>query len=428
MCRWVSDSDINRSLMTAKLVHQIETHIVQAFANNPRPDLTYHTLVHTQGVVHAAEQLAKHYKLDETEELVVLAAAWFHDVGYLSGPPENHEERSTELAAQFLTEQGVSVGIIEQVKGCIRATKLPQSPRNRLEEILCDADMFHLASEDYKDKQKLLRKEKENLTGVAISGSEWRQKNIALLETHEYFTKYARNHLEEGRATNLRRLKEKQAEKNTDSKPEAKPAAVVNPQSVVNPEVAATEPAPDKKKNKDNKSDRGIETMFRTTSSNHLRLSEIADSKANIMISVNSIMVSILVSILPRRIEENPNLMMPTALFLTTSVLTIVFAILATRPNVTQGTFSHEDILQKKGNLLFFGNFHRMSLGEYEWGIQELMQDSRYLYDTMTRDIYYLGLVLAKKYKLLRVAYTIFMFGFVTSILAFLTVFLFFSK
>ncbi|GAB2531640.1 Pycsar system effector family protein [Spirosoma aerophilum] len=168
--------------------------------------------------------------------------------------------------------------------------------------------------------------------------------------------------------------------------------------------------------------------MFRTTSANHLRLSEIADSKANIMISVNSIMVSILVSILPRRIEENPHLMMPTALFLTTSVLTIVFAILATRPNVTQGTFSHEDIQQKKGNLLFFGNFHRMSLGEYEWGIQELMQDSSYLYGTMTRDIYYLGLVLAKKYKLLRVAYTIFMFGFVTSILAFLVVFLFFGK
>ncbi|GAB3016431.1 Pycsar system effector family protein [Spirosoma pulveris] len=416
--------------MTPKLVHQIEAHIVQSFRDNPRPDLTYHTLAHTRGVVQAAEQLVKHYKLDETEELVVLAAAWFHDVGYLSGPPEDHEERSATLAAEFLTELGVSLGIIEQVKGCIRATKLPQSPRNRLEEILCDADMFHLASDDYKDKQKLLRKEKENLTGTAISGSEWRQKNIALLETHVYFTKYARNHLEEGRAANLHRLKEKQAEKNGDDKPVKSTKAIVNPEPAASPASVATEPSPaaDKKKSKDSKSDRGVETMFRTTSSNHLRLSEIADSKANIMISVNSIMVSILVSILPRRIEENPNLMIPTALFLTTSVLTIVFAILATRPNVTQGTFSHEDIQQKKGNLLFFGNFHRMSLGEYEWGIQELMQDSSYLYGTMTRDIYYLGLVLAKKYKLLRVAYTVFMFGFVTSILAFLSVFLFFSK
>ncbi|SOD79876.1 Pycsar system effector family protein [Spirosoma fluviale] len=416
--------------MTAKLIPQIEAHVVTEFSDHSRPDLTYHTLAHTQGVVHAAEQLANHYKLDETQELVVLAAAWFHDIGYLSGPPEDHEERSASLASDFLTELGVSIGVIEQVKGCILATKLPQSPRNRLEEILCDADMYHLASDDYKDKQKLLRKEKENLTGVAISGSDWRQKNIALLETHQYFTKYARNHLEEGRANNLRRLKEKQAEKNSDSKPETAAVASAAPEPAVSSAPASVEPAQqtEKKKNKDGKSDRGVETMFRTTSSNHLRLSEIADSKANIMISVNSIMVSILVSILPRRIEENPNLMMPTALFLTTSVLTIVFAILATRPNVTQGTFSHEDILQKKGNLLFFGNFHRMNLGEYEWGIQELMQDSQYLYGTMTRDIYYLGLVLAKKYKLLRVAYTVFMFGFVTSILAFLSVFLFFSK
>jgi predicted metal-dependent HD superfamily phosphohydrolase len=417
--------------MTTKLIHQIETHVVHFFKEHPRSDLTYHSLAHTQAVVKAAEQLARHYKLNETEELVVLAATWFHDIGYLSGPPENHEERSAALAADYLTELSVSSNVIEQVKGCIRATKLPQSPQNRLEEIVCDADMFHLASDDYKDKQKQLRKEKESLTGTAISGSDWRQQNINLLETHTYFTKYARNLLEEGRASNLRRLKEKQVEKNRDSLPGADPIPVVSPEPAGSPEPSLLQPvAPptDKKKNKDSKSDRGVETMFRTTSANHLRLSEIADSKANIMISVNSIMVSILVSILPRRIEENPHLMMPTALFLTTSVLTIVFAILATRPNVTQGTFSHEDIQQKKGNLLFFGNFHRMSLGEYEWGVQELMQDSSYLYGTMTRDIYYLGLVLAKKYKLLHVAYTIFMFGFVTSILAFLAVFLFFGK
>ncbi len=181
-----------------------------------------------------------------------------------------------------------------------------------------------------------------------------------------------------------------------------------------------------KKKDKDNRPDRGIETMFRTTSTNHVQFSAIADSKANIMISVNAIMVSVIVSILPRRIEENPSL--PTVLFLTTSLLTIIFAILATRPNVTSGSLSREDIEQKQGNLLFFGNFHQMSVAEYEWGIGELLRDSQYLYGTMTRDIYYLGRVLGKKYKLLRLAYTIFMVGFVVSILAFLVVFLFFSK
>lgn len=407
-------------MTTSTRVFQIEAHVVRYFNDHPKPNLVYHNFAHTQEVVKAAQQLVHHYKLAESDELVVLAAAWFHDLGYLSGLPEQHEEKSAELAADFLRQSDVKPGVIEQVLGCIRATKMPQSPQNLLEEILCDADFFHLASDTYNDKQKLLRKEQEKLTGTSISGSAWRQQNIALLETHQYFTHYAQKLLKKGQADNLQRLIEKQAEKNGDDKPER----TTHPESVT--DVSA--PSNEKEKKKDNKSDRGVETMFRTTSSNHLRLSEIADSKANIMISVNSIMVSILVSILPRRIEENPYLMGPTALFLTTAVLTIVFAILATRPNVTQGTFSHEDIQQKKGNLLFFGNFHRMSLGEYEWGVQELMRDSAYLYSTLTRDIYYLGLVLAKKYKLLRVAYNIFMFGFVISILSFLIVFVFFTK
>ncbi|GAB2578553.1 Pycsar system effector family protein [Spirosoma areae] len=409
--------------MTTTLLHQVEAYVVGLFGEQPRPDLVYHNLAHTREVVQAAEQLAQHYQLGETDHLAVLAAAWFHDAGYLAGPPEGHEERGAEMAASFLRQFDHPKSLVKLVKHGILATKMPQSPQNRLEEILCDADLFHLGSEGYNDKQKLFRKEREKLTGTDISRSDWRQQNIALLETHQYFTEYAKTLRQKGQADNLRRLKEKQAEKDADVKPEIE----AEPDSA---ELLAAPPPPadDRKKAKESRPDRGIDTMFRTTSTNHLRLSEIADSKANIMISVNSIMVSVLVSVVPRRIEENSYLMMPTALFLTTAVLTIIFAILATRPNVTQGTFSHEDIQQKKGNLLFFGNFHQMSLGEYEWGIRELMQDTNYLYGTMTRDIYYLGRVLAKKYKLLRVAYTIFMFGFVVSILAFLVVFLFFMK
>ncbi|WP_421826563.1 Pycsar system effector family protein [Larkinella sp.] len=175
---------------------------------------------------------------------------------------------------------------------------------------------------------------------------------------------------------------------------------------------------------KDNQPVRGIETMFRTTSTNHVYLSDIADNKANILISVNSIMVSVIVSVLALQIDENPTLLVPMVLILTSSLLTIVFAILATRPNVTKGTFKRDDVKKKKGNLLFFGNFHRMSLEDFEWGMSELMQDSQYLYGTMTRDIYYLGRVLAKKYRRLWIAYNIFMFGFGLSILAFLIVFL----
>lgn len=409
--------------MTTSPLLQIEAYVRHYFGKHARPELTFHNLAHTQDVVRATDQFARHYQLGETDYLTVMAAAWFHDLGYLMGSPDAHEEHSADLAAGFLKSLDLPAALVKQVKHCIRATKMPQSPKNRLEEILCDADLFHLGSADYNSKQKGLRSEHEALTGAAISGRDWRQQNIDLLETHRYFTDFAQTLLGQGQADNLNRLLAKKAEKESPPQPIAQPA-----DPLARPPVLPNDPPADPKKGKDSKADRGVETMFRTTSTNHLRLSEIADSKANIMISVNSIMVSVLVSILPRRIEENPALMLPTALFLTTSMLTIIFAILATRPNITQGTFSHEDIQQKKGNLLFFGNFHQMSLGEFEWGIQELMKDSGYLYGSMTRDIYYLGLVLAKKYKLLRITYNIFMFGFVTSVLAFLIVFLAFDK
>ncbi|MFD2572657.1 Pycsar system effector family protein [Spirosoma soli] len=411
--------------MKNALLAATEAYVIKYFDEHANPALTYHTLTHTQDVVHMAKQLAHHYDLVETPYLTVLIAAWFHDVGYLMGPPEQHEQNGATLAAAFLREHAASPDLIKQVQRCILATKMPQSPQNLLEEILCDADMSNLGSDGYQDRQKLLRKEKEYLSGQEISGRDWRQANINLLTTHRYFTAHAQELLAKGQANNLRRLQEKQAEKLKEDNKHG-----VSPLSTEQLTAQPAEPVhPTKeKKPKDGRSDRGIETMFRTTSTNHLQLSEIADSKANIMISVNSIMVSVIVSILPRRIEENPYLITPTALFLTTSLLTIIFAILATRPNVTEGTFSKETIQKKQGNLLFFGNFHDMSLADYEWGINELMNDSNYLYSTMTRDIYYLGKVLAKKYKLLRIAYNTFMFGFVVSILAFLIVFLFFTK
>jgi hypothetical protein len=92
---------------------------------------------------------------------------------------------------------------------------------------------------------------------------------------------------------------------------------------------------------------------------------------------------------------------------------------LATRPKVTTGRFSREDIINRQTNLLFFGNFYNMSLEDYEWGIKEMMLDSDYLYSSMTRDNYYQGLVLGRKYRLLWISYTIFMYGFVFAIICF---------
>ena len=172
--------------------------------------------------------------------------------------------------------------------------------------------------------------------------------------------------------------------------------------------------------------DRGRETMFRTTSKNHLQLSAMADNKANIMISINAIILSIVVSVLIRKFEESPFLIVPTLVLTLVCLLTIVFAILATRPNVSRGTFSKYDIINKKTNLLFFGNFHSVSLDDYEWGMKEMLKDGDYLYSSLIRDIYFLGAVLGRKYKLLRICYTLFMYGFVIAVLSFIIAIAFF--
>lgn len=183
---------------------------------------------------------------------------------------------------------------------------------------------------------------------------------------------------------------------------------------------------PKKKKNKEGKTDRGIETMFRITARNHLELSSIADNKANIMISVNSIILTIVVSVLLRKLEEFPNFIIPTIMLLLTSLVTLVFAILATRPNVTSGRVTQDDIEQKKSNLLYFGNFFNMDLNEYLAGVNVMMKDRDFLYDTMIRDIYSLGKVLNRKYMLLRKSYNIFMFGFILTVVSYLVAALFF--
>jgi hypothetical protein len=106
----------------------------------------------------------------------------------------------------------------------------------------------------------------------------------------------------------------------------------------------------------------------------------------------------------------------------------MVMAVIATRPNISGGKFSKADVSDKKVNLLFFGNFHKMKLEEYEWAIKELVKDKEYIYSSLTKDLYYLGLVLNRKYRILRLTYTIFAVGIIVSVIAFTFAFRYLGK
>jgi len=183
------------------------------------------------------------------------------------------------------------------------------------------------------------------------------------------------------------------------------------------------------KKNKSILPERGIETMFRVTLRNHITLSDIADTKANILLSVNAIIVSLVLSNLVSKLDNASNtyLIWPTVIFVLSTVVSMVLSVLATRPNVTSGKFNKDDVKNKKVNLLFFGNFHKMSLEDFEWAMGEMMQDRDYLYSSMKKDLYFLGKVLDRKYKILRLTYTVFIVGIIISVIAFAIAFKFFG-
>jgi len=406
----------------ALLTEKAELTTTGLYASLTKPALLYHNIDHTRDVVSACRIIGDATGLSEEDRALLIVSAWWHDVGYLFGGPVDHEERSAEKAAEFLQAAGMPPSFIQKVRGCIMATKMPQQPTTELERILCDADLYHLGTVNFKPYTKKIRKEAELYGAKPISGTEWRDSTIVLLRSHRYHTEYARAALEAGQAQNLGGLLQKQEEKELEK--ERHSAAVVDMHPAMTLEEPKDDPKDDpkeekKKKVKDDKPSRGIETMFRITSTNHIRLSAMADSKAHIMISVNSIIISVVLSMLVRKIEDYPHLVLPTIILLVVNVAAIIFSVLATRPNITKGTFTHEDVEMKRVNLLFFGNFHKMGLVDYEMGVKAMMGDNDYLYSGMIRDIYFLGVVLGKKYRLLRISYTIFMYGIVLAVLAF---------
>ena len=170
-------------------------------------------------------------------------------------------------------------------------------------------------------------------------------------------------------------------------------------------------------------SSRGIETMFRTSYRVHQDLVSLADAKANIMISVNGLIISIILAAVSPRIGGLPLLVLPTSILLVGCVIALVYAVLAARPRVSNTPLTLDDIAQNDANILFFGNFVNLSEEEFVEGMRDLMMTQDHLYVNMVRDLYGLGQVLKTKFQLLRVSYTVFRFALVLGVGLFVVVF-----
>ena len=167
-----------------------EDFVFDLFKKSDTTKLVFHNYRHTHDVVESAAIICEGEKVSKEDVEVVLLAAYFHDVGYLTNL-KNHEEKSIEVAEEFLTQKNYPKEKIEQIISCIAATQVGVAPKSILEEILCDADMYALGSKLYGERSKLLRLEWSCCLDKVNSDVEWIEQEILFLNTHQYNTKTA---------------------------------------------------------------------------------------------------------------------------------------------------------------------------------------------------------------------------------------------
>jgi HD superfamily phosphodiesterase len=381
------------------IVKEVEVFTIKYYEENVSSLLFYHSIEHTRLVASVAAKIALAEGLEEEKLKVVEVAAWFHDIGHAVSL-DNHEKESCKIARTFLAERKMSEDFIVEVEKCILSTKLG-APKNSLcEKIIGDADIAHVGMPNFMEISNLLRKEMCNFVERKCSKLGYWKQTLKFIKSVEFYTNYAKEHLEPVRIQNIKKVEKRIKKLSTPQEVTAKAKPTKN-------------------------TARGIETMFRLTARNQINLSSIADNKANIMLTINAVIVSVLMSTsaMNFRAGEGPNFLIPSLILMIGCLISLIFSILSVRPKFGTGNYKDEDLKNKKLNLLFFGNIFKMPYNKYETGVREMMDDYDYLYGNLIKDQYNLGKVLAQKYKLLRYSYNFFMFSFVTAVLIFFTMY-----
>lgn len=370
--------------------------------------LTFHNYHLTSRLVQKMAQMAEseHTLADERAIEITKLAGWFCFTGFLFDA-KNAAGESLQQAKEFLEKHkygGEKTGLVLL---CLRAGWQSKEPETLEEQAFSDAVNAVLFAEDYANNSPLKRLELEFLQNQHVTDQEWTQFQLQQLMTVRFYTAYGKEQFEPLIAQNI--LEQKRALEKIIRKQQSRPAQTEILFRDLGPRV----------------SQRAIQTFFRTNYRNHINLSSIADNKANIMISVNAILISVIISILSYRnlVEANPVVLMPAVIFLVTGLTSLIFAILSARPKVTNLLSNNPAPEQAKRNLIFFGNFVNLPVEEYEAAMDEMFRDGSLLIGNMTRDLYYLGKVLDKKYKYLTISYNVFMIGFIGTVVLFLAAF-----
>jgi predicted metal-dependent HD superfamily phosphohydrolase len=376
-----------------EVIEKVKLHVIDFFEKHPNQQLVFHTLEHTLSVVQQAELIGQAEGLAAEDLQAVIIAAWFHDTGYLL-QQENHEGASITVANAFFEKNPVDETLKKQVIDCIDVTCRKREPKSLAECVVLDADVAHVADENFIQISKKLKREIANCQNSIVKFKDYWGDTLSFLEGLTFYTGYAKARFPAVLKKNIEKVR-----------------ALL--------EEGAVKEAQKQHVKKKRNTEKGIESMFRLTASNQMRLSSIGDKKANILISINSILISVSAAVATRQAMDYHDFLPALVVLFLSSLISLIFAILSCRPEMKPVNVSDQDLKQRKINLLFFGNFNGIPYPRYHEAMREMMDDYDYLYGNLIKDQYNLGKTLYRKYKLLRIAYNIFMYGFILAAVVF---------
>lgn len=383
---------------TQEQLGDIETYLKKFYRDKMPNAYKFHDFTYLQSVLKQVKKMAKELKLEAPDTDILFAANWFRYAG-MATQYENYEVQSAELAAAFLKTQAWEQSDIDRVKKIILNSTAENKPTETLEEITQDAGSAYLGKSKFFDQISYLKIELENIRGKKISDNEWNNIIYNKLGNSHFYTAYANNKYQDKIAAHLSTQQKNLKKSNRD-------------------EI---------RRKTGKEFGRGIDTLYRSTYRNHINLSSIADGKANMMISINTIILSAIITLIGTSITltgkvafDHFRFFLPILILLVAVLGSAVFAILSANPQVTSSDVEKKDIVQRTKSVLFFGNFIHMGQKEFIENLGFLKNNEKLLYDNMAVDIYELGQVLSTKYKMIKISYNIFMAGLILCVAAFL--------
>lgn len=177
--------------MRNEIINKSEIFVRKILSEKGNSDFKYHNFDHIQKVVESALEISDFEKVTSEEKEIIILACLFHDVGYVD-LCNGHEDKSCLYARTFLKEENYPDEKIKKIESCIMATKIPQTPNDKIEMIVCDADLHHLGTADFYKVGNDLREEIEFIQNIKFTDIAWLEKTISFNKSHSFFTEYAK--------------------------------------------------------------------------------------------------------------------------------------------------------------------------------------------------------------------------------------------